>query len=190
MLEYAGSWEGAYLLRRGLFLPHELPALMDKNFVAEGMRRLRPLTRLSGMLSPDPHSNNGRICVLESEHYMRNQLLRDADWAGMAHSLEIRTPLVDIALLRRLAPAIAALKPGIGKAALAASPSIALPSEIVSRAKTGFGVPTRAWMAAAARTHGEDLDETKGLTSRRWSRKVLESFVPAVGTSQAGAAAL
>ena len=30
---------------------------------------------------------------------MRNQLLRDADWAGMAHSLEIRTPLVDIAAL-------------------------------------------------------------------------------------------
>ena len=189
MLEYAGSWEGAYLLRRGLFLPHELPALMDKDFVAEGMRRLRPLTQLSGMLSPDPHSNNGRICVLESEHYMRNQLLRDADWAGMAHSLEIRTPLVDIALLRRLAPAIAALKPGMGKAALAAAPSIALPAEIVSRAKTGFGVPTRAWMAAATRSNREDLAETKGLTSRRWSRKVLENFVPPVGTFQAGALA-
>jgi len=181
MLEYAGSWEGAYLLRRGLFLPHELPALMDKDFVAEGMRRLEPLTRLSGLLSPDPHSSNGRICVLESEHYMRNQLLRDADWAGMAHSLEIRTPLVDIELLKQLAPAIAALNPGMGKAALAAAPSIPLPREIVSRAKTGFGVPTKAWMAAAGRTNREEPAETKGVTSRRWSRKVLESFTPTMG---------
>ena len=190
MLEYAGSWEGAYLLRRGLFLPHELPALLDKSFVDEGMRRLKPLTQLSAMLSPDPHSNNGRICVLESEHYMRNQLLRDADWAGMAHSLEIRTPLVDIALVRRLAPAIAALKPGMGKAALAAAPSIPLPPQIVSRAKTGFGVPTRAWMAAAARSNREDAAEAKGITSRRWSRKVLETFTPRAGTPGAGVLAL
>jgi asparagine synthase (glutamine-hydrolysing) len=181
MLEYAGSWEGAYLLRRGLFLPHELPSLLDRDFVVEGMRRLKPLTRLSGLLSPDPHSNNGRICVLESEHYMRNQLLRDADWAGMAHSLEIRTPLVDIKLLKKLAPAIAALKPGMGKAALAAAPSVPLPQEIVSRAKTGFGVPTRSWMAAAARANREEAPEAKGLTSRRWSRKVLEAFTPTMG---------
>jgi asparagine synthase (glutamine-hydrolysing) len=179
MLEYAGSWEGAYLLRRGLFLPHELPALLDKDFVSDGMRRLKPLVQLSGVLSPDPHSNNGRICVLESGHYMRNQLLRDADWAGMAHSLEIRTPLVDITLLRQLAPVIALLKPGMGKAALAAAPAKPLPREVVSRAKTGFGVPTRAWMAAAARSVG-GAPEPKGLTSRRWSRKVLESFSPHV----------
>ena len=180
MLEYAGSWEGAYLLRRGLFLPHELPALLDHDFVIEGMRRLQPMMWLHSLLSPDPRSDNGRICALESAHYMRNQLLRDADWAGMAHGLEIRTPLVDIAVLRSLAPAIAGLKPGMGKAALAAAPSIALPPEIVSRAKTGFGVPTRAWMAAAARANSEDVSETKGLTSRRWSRKVLETFAPGV----------
>jgi asparagine synthase (glutamine-hydrolysing) len=97
----------------------------------------------------------------------------------MAHSLEIRTPLVDITLLRQLAPVIALLKPGMGKAALAAAPAKPLPREVVSRAKTGFGVPTRAWMAAAARSV-EGAPELKGLTSRRWSRKVLESFSPHV----------
>jgi len=45
--------------------------------------------------------------------------LRDADWAGMAHSIEIRVPLVDFTLLATLAPAIALLKEGAGKAALA-----------------------------------------------------------------------
>ena len=66
---------------------------------------------------------------------MRHQLLRDADWAGMAHGVEIRVPLVDVALLKSVAPSFASLVPGAGKAALAQSPSRPLPDEVVSRAK-------------------------------------------------------
>ena len=95
VLEYANSWAGAYLLRRGLHLPHEMAQMMDPDFAREGLRRLKPLRRLAATLTPDPGSDVGRVCALESAHYMRNQLLRDADWAGMAHSLEIRVPLVD-----------------------------------------------------------------------------------------------
>ena len=107
---------------------------------------------------------------------MRNQLLRDADWAGMAHSVEIRVPLVDVTLLKSLAPAIGGLLPGAGKAALAKAPAVPLPDEIVTRAKTGFGVPTEAWMDAAAgapRLPTGRTRETRGLASRRWSRVVL-----------------
>ena len=42
----------------------------------------------------------GKVAVLESSLYMRNQLLRDTDWASMAHSLEVRVPLVDAELLK------------------------------------------------------------------------------------------
>ena len=107
---------------------------------------------------------------------MRNQLLRDTDWAGMAHSVEIRVPLVDVTLLRSLAPAIGGLLPGAGKAALANAPAIPLPDEIVTRAKTGFSVPTETWMDAAAgapRLPTNRARETRGLASRRWSRVVL-----------------
>ena len=41
--------------------------------------------------------------MLESSLYMRNQLLRDTDWASMAHSLEVRVPLVDSKLLSQFA---------------------------------------------------------------------------------------
>jgi asparagine synthase (glutamine-hydrolysing) len=176
LLEHAGSWPGAYLLRRGLFLPHELPEVMDPEIAREGLRRLKPFRRLAESLRPDPSCDSARICVLESAHYMRNQLLRDSDWAGMAHSIEIRVPLVDFTLLEALAPAISTLTPGAGKAALANAPTSPLPKEIVTRAKTGFGVPTSAWMNAAA---GEDsvpggrASEAKGLVSRRWLRAVL-----------------
>jgi asparagine synthase (glutamine-hydrolysing) len=172
LLQYADSWAGAYLLRRGLFLPHELSEVMEYDFAREGLRRLKPLGRLAASLRPDPGSDTARVCVLESSHYMRNQLLRDADWAGMAHGIEIRVPLVDVTLLKALAPAIAKLEPGMGKAALAQAPFTPLPEAVVNRAKTGFGVPTGAWMAAASEP-GKGVREPKGLVSRRWSRIVL-----------------
>jgi asparagine synthase (glutamine-hydrolysing) len=175
LLEYAGSWAGAYLLRRGLFLPHELNELMARDFAREGLRRLKPLRRLSASLVPDPGTDTARVCALESCHYMRNQLLRDADWAGMAHGIEIRVPLVDATLLKSLAPVIRNLAPGMGKATLARSPSLPLPEVVAARAKTGFSVPTGTWMAAASQLRSpSEVREPKGLVSRRWSRLVLE----------------
>ncbi|MGB0018568.1 MAG: asparagine synthase (glutamine-hydrolyzing) [Terriglobales bacterium] len=176
VLEYSGSWAGTYLLRRGLFLPHELPEVMDAEIAREGLRRLEPLHRIAASLKPDPGSDIARVCVLESAHYMRNQLLRDADWAGMAHSLEIRVPLVDFTLLRALAPAIPALTPGAGKAALAKAPTMPLPNQIVTRAKTGFGVPIGNWMKGTAREGSGALvraAEAKGDVFRRWSGAVF-----------------
>ena len=35
VLQYAGSYAGAYLLRRGVFMPCELPGLMDRKFSAK-----------------------------------------------------------------------------------------------------------------------------------------------------------
>jgi asparagine synthase (glutamine-hydrolysing) len=178
LLEYAGTWQGAYLLRRALFLPRELRQMMDADLVREGLRRLRPLHYLAAFINPDPGSDVGRVCALESGHYMRNQLLRDSDWAGMAHGLEIRVPLVDIALFKTLSPLISKLTPGAGKAALAAAPSPPLPAAILGREKTGFGVPTGAWMASASRATPGELGLRKGAISRRWSRVVLEALSP------------
>jgi asparagine synthase (glutamine-hydrolysing) len=176
LLDHASSWAGAYLLRRGLFLPHELTQVMDADVVREGLRRLRPLKRLSASLVPDPGSDVARIAVLESTQYMRNQLLRDADWAGMAHGVEIRVPLVDKTLLERLAPVIGQITPGAGKVALAGAPSRPLPQEIVARAKTGFGVPTGAWAGDTSAASGlRSPGKSKGLTSRGWSQFVVRS---------------
>jgi asparagine synthase (glutamine-hydrolysing) len=172
LLEYSNTWAGTYLLRRGLFLPHELSGVMNPELAREGMRRLKPLELLARRITPDPGSNIRRVCALESSQYMRNQLLRDADWAGMAHGVEIRVPLVDMTLLRSIAPVIDGLGAGAGKAALAKAPSRPLPDDIVMRAKTGFGVPTGAWMASASARQAAGV-EPKGLVSRRWSRVVL-----------------
>jgi len=49
--------------------------------------------------APDLLYSQGTYIVLEATLYMRNQLLRDADWTSMAHSIELRVPLVDIEVL-------------------------------------------------------------------------------------------
>ena len=172
LLEFSGSWADAYLLRRGLFLPYELTTLLDPAMAREGLRRLRVRDRIGAALDPDPSSDVGRVCALESTHYLRNQLLRDADWAGMAHGVEIRAPLADSVLLQTLAPVMPAMKAGAGKRALAQAPSTPLPGAVVTRAKTGFGVPTRAWLETPETDRGTS---SKGLASRRWSHMVLKA---------------
>jgi len=176
LIEHASSWAGAYLVRRGLYLPHELTDLMDPDFAAQGLGRLAPLAHLSAALTPDPGSDIGRVAVLEATHYMRNQLLRDADWAGMAHGIEIRVPLVDMDLLAAVAPFMPRLAPGAGKRALASAPARPLPREVVARVKTGFGVPTGDWARAATAAPRRGAPEAKGIAARNWSQRVGEAF--------------
>ena len=88
-------------------------------------------------------------------------------------------PLVDYTLLAALAPAMHQITQGAGKAALGQAPSSPLPTAILMRAKTGFNVPTGAWMAMAAdEVLGSTRSgpENKGLVSRRWSSTVLSGL--------------
>ncbi len=167
LLEYGGTLAGAYLLRRGMFMPWELPRVMDPESAREGLESLHTLAKLNQTIPKDTSSQRA-ISALELSWYMRNQLLRDADWAGMAHSLEIRLPLVDITLLRAWAT-IAARYPGLNKGDLAAAPANALPPAIISRPKTGFSVPVRDWIGLG------HIGE-RGL--RGWARHVAQRVAP------------
>jgi len=79
---------------------------------------------------------------------MRHQLLRDTDWASMDHSIEIRTPFVDVELLKNVAPLLASPNRPT-KRALADAPAKKLPDAILNRPKTGFQIPIREWLLAA-----------------------------------------
>ena len=98
--EFMGSLEGVYYLKRCLFLPQELPLLMGEERAREGLERLGGPP--PGMAKANAVNDAAGVCLLDSTLYLRNQLLRDSDWASMAHSLELRTPLVDAALLDAL----------------------------------------------------------------------------------------
>ncbi|MBV8631528.1 MAG: asparagine synthase (glutamine-hydrolyzing) [Silvibacterium sp.] len=175
LLEYGGTWGGAYLLRRGLFMPWELPEFLDGDLVREGWRDLGSIEQMNALVKPlkRPHGAGKkeqdflRVSALEMTYYMRTQLLRDADWAGMAHSVEIRVPFVDMALMRQMAPLRASVY-FPGKPKVAETLPRPLPSELLQRPKTGFHVPVREWMESTP---------DRGL--RMWARYIYETLNPA-----------
>jgi len=164
---FGATWEGAYLLKRGLFLPDDLPSLMGADAAREGLERLSMLEHIAGTMEPDPGTAFGRVAALEASLYMRNQLLRDTDWASMAHSLEVRTPLVDATLLRQIAPLLMVEKSRC-KQHFAKSPRNPLPAWLSGRQKTGFSVPLAEWARLPA-----DGTSTR---MRSWARRVMEQW--------------
>jgi len=172
LLDRGRSLAGAYFLRRGLFLPEEIGAELARAYdpVLDAWERLGEgiLGSSSGILR-DPWRAVHR---LESTMYLRNQLLRDADWAGMAHGVEIRVPLVDARL--RAAAAAVDFEPArsSGKGALVRRAAPELPEVLFARPKSGFQLPVAEWLEARAGTPRGSL----GLRSRRLARRVLEEF--------------
>lgn len=172
LLEYGGTFGGAYLLRRGMFMPWELPEVLDAELVKQGWVELRAL----GDLDSTAHAatDHLRVMALELSWYMRNQLLRDTDWASMAHSLEVRVPFVDINLVGAVARLTqSGFTPT--KSRMAKTPAAPLPDAILSRPKTGFAVPVREWLL-----------DSRGSGSRRrglrgWALEVWSQYAQSAG---------
>ena len=143
-------------------MPWELPEFLDGELVREGWDELQTLLRLEETVrGVDPDFQ--KVSALELSWYMRNQLLRDSDWAGMAHSLEIRVPLVDVELFRQMAPLSA-----LGRATkqeMALAPAKPLPQKVIERSKTGFSIPVRDWLRQA----GSGSTVPRGI--RGWARR-------------------
>ena len=98
-----------------------------------------------------------QISLLEARTYMANTLLRDSDQMSMAHSLELRVPLVDHVLAGRL------LATPSGPKGFARGPKLwlrrsfgqALPAEVFQRKKTPFTLPFQLWLRGPLRREVE-----------------------------------
>ena len=169
LLEYGSSLGGAYLLRRSLFMPWEIAALLGPEMAAEGLRELDTLAQLAAS-HRGIGSDRLAVSALEMQWFMRNQLLRDADWAGMAHSLEIRVPLVDLQLLSQMVE-LPALGYTEEKARIAQAVAPELPASILHRPKSGFAVPIRQWLNPQA---GGTVN-----SHREWARLLYQPYADA-----------
>jgi len=165
--EYGGTYGAAYLLRRALHLPWEQLGSLSRAEIDRGWAELQTLQRLDATVGHTAAAP-GSVSALEMSWYMRNQLLRDADWASMAHSLEVRTPLVDWPLVSTIAPLLAA-HPKLSKSELFQRAAPNLMTELLRRPKTGFSIPVRQWLAGGNRY--ADFSHGRGL--RGWAAYVL-----------------
>ncbi len=173
LLRYGRTLPGAYFLRRGLFLPEELPAVMGRDAAEAALAAYDPVADATRALAAGNgakgHAPDAWTAVheLETSRYMRNQLLRDADWASMASSVELRVPFVDAWLRRRLAAHGFEPARGQGKAELARRAAPELPAALFARPKAGFYIPVMEWLepAGAGASFGDQ--------SRRLALRVL-----------------
>jgi asparagine synthase (glutamine-hydrolysing) len=176
IFEYGSSYPAAYLLRRSLFMPWELPAFLDPDLVRDGWERLNTFANLAG-LCDSLDSARLKVSAMELCWYMRHQLLRDSDWAGMGHSVEIRVPFVDVDLLKKLAPLLAQPNAPTKRDVVDSLPK-KLPPQVLRRPKTGFSVPVREWLLEESRKEKADSRNLefadRGL--RGWAKEVYSRF--------------
>jgi asparagine synthase (glutamine-hydrolysing) len=89
-----------------------------------------------------------RLTEMDVRSYMRDDILVKVDRMSMAHSLEVRSPLLDQFVVEMAAsiPSDLKLKNGVGKYLLKKIVAPYLPPESLKKRKQGFGVPLRDWL--------------------------------------------
>jgi asparagine synthase (glutamine-hydrolysing) len=127
---------GAYRAVRGLFSGQDLERLGALPWIGarDGYAMFTPP-------EPPPGDPADRVASLELTRYMRNQLLRDTDQMSMAHSIEVRVPLLDDRFVDTALAVPASMRNRGEKALLQRAAGIN-----TSGPKRGFTLPFEAWM--------------------------------------------
>jgi asparagine synthase (glutamine-hydrolysing) len=141
-LEMKGPiWD--YLFLRGIYTLDQISTITGEDI--EVVKRVIEKVPLDCTLN----SNDPRYALfLESNVYLRNQLLRDADNFGMWHALEIRVPFLDtklVEVLESVHPSIR-FSESLQKYLLKEAFKNILPPKIANRSKKGFTFPFNHWM--------------------------------------------
>ena len=177
---------GDYLFLRGIYTPSEIARLLK---VSED--KVWKVLRAVPFDIPAETNDIGYASLLESKIYMTNQLLKDTDYMGMWHGVEVRVPFLDIEMLKNvhtLAPSIL-YKNLWPKYLLTASSGNVLPHEIVFREKKGFTFPFALWMKRSSKRFRalmpaghevnvvtEEFQRGQAHWSKCWSLAVLQQF--------------
>ena len=142
--------EGLYLAFRGFFAPEQVQRLLGAGqsemdqLVSGCVAALRPATAAGDYASG--------VNYVEIKRYLHDQLLRDSDVFGMAHSVEVRVPYLDDAIVAAAASLPAAMKTGgeSNKPVLVDALGDSLVAEASRRSKRGFSFPLAAWIREQA----------------------------------------
>ena len=171
---WSRSIAGAWWLRRSVFGPEDLAGLVGERAASEVLQDFDAGRWVEAMSGPLPADARLALGQIESTTYLRNQLLRDSDWASMDHSVELRTPLADASMLERLKGCLPAIERFRDKELLASTLNKPLPEDILRRSKTGFGIPVARWLA-----DGHSARPEPGM--RSWARIVHDAYTANTG---------
>ena len=130
------------------------------------------LTSAGFLLGPPPAEGTTGLQILDLETYLPGDLLPKSDIASMAHSLELRSPLLDRRVVELGLSLPEALKQEgrQGKIALRRAFAAELPAEIATRGKSGFGLPLAEWFRGDLQPLARELLLDERARARGWFR--------------------
>jgi asparagine synthase (glutamine-hydrolysing) len=120
------------------------------------------------------------VQYLDLKTYLVGDINTKVDRASMAHSLEVREPLMDHRLVEWLASLPSSLKihGREGKFLLKKAMESHLPHDVLYRPKMGFAVPLARWFRGPLRQRVRDAVLGERLASTEWfDRRTLEHLV-------------
>jgi asparagine synthase (glutamine-hydrolysing) len=133
------------------FQPGRLEQLCSPEFLAAGGG---PLGAWNETLRLPELDGVDRYAALDTHSYLPGDLLLKVDRMSMAHSLEVRSPLLDYRVHEFAArlPGASKLRRGQSKWLLKQlAARRGLPHDLVHRRKRGFGIPIGGWMRGPLR---------------------------------------
>jgi len=192
-LQRAMTWLDGDLLDRYervrvLYDEAEKLALYAPAFAAELGVPQSSLDTLREFVNPAETDPIAQLTRLELKGYMAHTLLRDADAMSMAHSLEVRVPLIDHKLVEFAAriPTSMKLRDGRTKWILAEALRDVIPQEVIERPKRGFEMPVATWMRNELRpiledTLSREAVERRGLFRYENVQSIYQNFLNGKG---------
>ena len=155
VINAGGNPEATYMALRTMFFDSQIARLAP----GLGDYLQQPSLDEGRSATGDPISAYSRY---EVENYLPNTLLRDTDAMSMAHSLEVRVPLIDhvLADLVTAIPGRMKMSRAVNKPLLVSGVRQPLPDEVVRRPKMGFVLPLETWFRGELRPVIESLLES------------------------------
>jgi asparagine synthase (glutamine-hydrolysing) len=170
VLESDGSMASMFPLMRQLWSVEQRRALLIGTGVRNASELADPYDHLlAGAYAAAPDAELfAQISFAEARTYMHDVLLRDTDQMSMAHSLEVRVPLLDHELVDYVMSVRDVHKQpnGTPKRLLVESLGELLPQQVVHRPKQGFTLPFDPWMRGPLRAFCEQRLGDRGLGGR------------------------
>jgi asparagine synthase (glutamine-hydrolysing) len=162
-----------YEWRMAYFTPTDKEGLYTEEFRREVASGSATSVIRTAFGDSDADDEVNRLIDVDVQTYLPNALLVKMDITSMAHSLEVRSPLLDHTLMEFAAslPGSFKVADGTTKRVFRESLRPWLPSTILDRPKQGFGSPVSDWFRGGLSGMLRDVLLDPPATARGWFRE-------------------
>ena len=178
------DYPSAYFALRSTFTDDEKKRLFTGDFLndVKGLSSLEYVRELMGQIPTESYID--KFALFDIQNYLAADLLRHMDTMSMAHSLEVRVPLLDHRLVEYSLGLMDDLKIRDGKSKYIFKKAISdfIPDEIKSRRKVGFVFPMKKWMRTEFAPQlrsvlNSDRFHQRGIFNPGYTSRLLEQYV-------------